>query len=144
MAEYSNNALQTITANSSAIFSNEPSPCRRGYIIHRDDSSIFTVRGIVNNPCAAYARYVVDVGGNIAVSTGGTPGEISLALAIDGEAIQPSMMTVTPAAVGEFFNVHSSIEIAVPSGCCYVVSLKNVTTQSIDAQNLNIRFTRVA
>ena len=87
---------------------------------------------------------MVDVGGNIAVTTGGTPGEISMALAIDGEPIPTSTMTVTPAAVGEFFNIHSSIEIAVPSGCCYVVALENITTQSIDVQNLNIRFTRVA
>ena len=144
MAEYSNNTLQTVVAGGNAVFSNEPSPCRRGYIIHRDDSGIFTVRGIVNNPCASYAKYVVDVGGNIAVATGGTPGEISMALAIDGEPLPTSMMTVTPAAVGEFFNIHSSIEIAVPSGCCYVVALENITSQPIDVQNLNIRFTRVA
>ena len=144
MAEYSNNALQTVVAGGNAVFTNEPSPCRRGYIIHRDDSGIFTVRGIVNNPCATYARYVVDVGANIAVPTGGTAGEISLALAIDGEPIQTSTMTVTPAAASEFFNVHSSIEIAVPRGCCYVVALENISNQSIDVQNLNIRFTRVA
>lgn len=144
MAEYSNNALQTVPAGSNAIFTNEPSPCRRGCIIHRDDSGIFTVRGIVGTPCTSYARYVIDVGGNIAVSTGGTPGEISMAIAIDGEAIQTSTMTVTPAAVGEFFNIHTSIEIVVPNGCCYVVSLKNITSQPIDVQNLNIRFVKAS
>lgn len=144
MAEYSNSAVQTITAGGNALFTNEPSPCTRGYIMHRDDSGIFTVRGIVNNPCATFARYVVDFGSNIAVPTGGTVGAISVALAIDGEPIPASTMIVTPAAVEEYFNVHRSIEIAVPRGCCYVIAIENTSDQSILMQNANIRIVRTA
>lgn len=144
MAEYSNSAVQNITAGGNAVFTNEPSPCTRGYILHRDDSGIFTVRGIVNNPCANYARYVVDFGANIAVPTGGTVGAIQVSLAIDGEPIQSSTMIVTPAAVDEYFNVHRSIEIAVPRGCCYVIAIENTSDQAIEMQNANIRIVRTA
>lgn len=144
MAEYSNSSLQNIAAGGNAVFSNEPSPCKKGYILHRDDSGIFTVRGIVNNPYAEYARYVVDFGANIAVPTGGTVGAISVALAIDGEVLPSSTMTVTPAAVEEYFNVSRSIEIAVPRGCCYVIAIENASDQAIEMQNANIRFSRTA
>ena len=144
MAEYSNSAVQTVAANGSVVFTNEPSPCSRGYIIHRDDSGIFMVRGIVNNPCAYFAKYVVDFGANIAVPTGGTVGEISLSLAIDGETIPSSTMIVTPAAVNEYFNVHRSIEIAVPRGCCYTVAIENNSDEAILVQNANIRIVRTA
>jgi len=45
-------------------------------------------------------------------------GAISLALAIEGEAIPATTMTVTPAAVEEFFNVSSAVFVDVPRGCC--------------------------
>ncbi len=144
MAEYSNSLEQTVIAGGNAAFTNEPSPCTRGYIIHRDDSGIFTVRGIVNNPCATFARYVVDFGANIAVPTGGTVESIQASLAIDGEPIPASTMIVTPAAVEEYFNIHRSIEIAVPRGCCYVIAIENTSTQPILMQNANIRIVRTA
>ena len=144
MAEYSSNAIQSIAAGGNAIFTNEPSPCTRGYIIHRDDSGIFTVRGIVNNPCANFAKYVIDFGSNIAVPTGGTVGAISVALAIDGEPIPSSSMIVTPAAVDEYFNIHCSVEISVPRGCCYVIAIENTSDQAINMQNANLRIVRTA
>ena len=144
MAEYSNSLEQTITTGGNAVFTNEPSPCTRGYIIHRDDSGIFTVRGIVNNPCATFAKYVVDFGANIAIPEGGTVESIQASLAIDGEPIPASTMIVTPAAVGEYFNIHRSIEIAVPRSCCYVIAIENTSTQSILMQNANIRIVRTA
>lgn len=67
-------------------------------------------------------------GGNIAIPTGGTVEPISLALAIDGEAVPSTTMIVTPAAVENFFNVFSAIYIDVPRGCCVNVSVKNVST----------------
>jgi hypothetical protein len=70
----------------------------------------------------------VTFGGNIAIPTGGTVEPISLALAIDGEAVPSTTMIVTPAAVENFFNVFSAIYIDVPRGCCVNVSVKNVST----------------
>ena len=144
MAEYSNSLEQTIVAGGNALFTNEPSPCNRGYIIHRDDSGIFTVRGIVNNPCATFAKYVVDFGANIAIPEGGTVEAIQVSLAIDGEPLNASTMIVTPAATSEYFNVHRSIEITIPRGCCYVIAIENTSAQSILMQNANIRIVRTA
>jgi hypothetical protein len=109
--------------------------------MHRDDSGLVTLKGVTNQ---CRARYKVTFGGNIAVPTGGTVGAISLALAIEGEPVGSTTMTVTPAAVNEFFNVFSAIFIDVPRGCCTTVSVKNISTQAIDVQNANLIVERVA
>ena len=67
-------------------------------------------------------------GGNIAIPEGGTVEPISLALAVEGEAVPSTTMIVTPAAAGDFFNVFSAIYIDVPRGCCVNVSVKNIST----------------
>jgi hypothetical protein len=69
---------------------------------------------------------------------------ISLAIALDGESVPATVMTITPAAVGDFFNVSSSIFIDIPRGCCSHVSIKNISTQSIDVINANLIAERVA
>ena len=53
-------------------------------------------------------------------------------------------MTVTPAAVEEFWNVFSAIFIEVPRGCCASVGVRNISTQAIDVQNANLIVERVA
>jgi hypothetical protein len=78
------------------------------------------------------ARFKVTFGGNIAVPTGGTVGPISLAIAINGEAVRSTTMTVTPAAVEEFFNVFSAVFIDVPKGCCLTVSIQNISDIAVD------------
>ena len=72
------------------LFTEDIDPCRRGYVLHREGSGLFTLRGIVNNPSACSAKYKVSFGANIAIAAGGTAGPISLALAIDGEPIPTS------------------------------------------------------
>ena len=76
--------------------------------------------------------------------TGGTVEAISLALAIDGEPIASTTMIVTPAAVEEFFNVFGAIYIDIPRGCCSQISVRNVSTQTINVQNANLIVERVA
>lgn len=141
MAEYSNAALQTVTENGDVLFSEAPIPCTRGFIIHRDGSGLFKLRGIT----AQYrARYRVTFGANLGIPTGGTAGAVSLALSVDGEALPSTTMTVTPAAVGEFFNVSRTVNIDVPAGCCGNVSVKNISGQAVDVVNANIVIDRVA
>jgi hypothetical protein len=108
---------------------------------HRDDSGLVTLRGLTNQ---CRARFRVTFGANIALPTGGTVGPISLAIAIDGEAVRATTMTVTPAAVEEFFNVFSSVFVDVPRGCCVTISVKNITTDDIEVQNANLIVDRVA
>lgn len=151
MAEYVNNALQTVQANQNVLLT-ASIPCNKGHVYHRDGSGLLTLRGVVNNACASFARYQVTFNANIAVPTDGTVGAIAVALAINGEPIQTSKAIVTPAAVEEFFNVTSTAIITVPRGCCLNVSVENVSEgatpatapTAIEVQNANMTVTRIA
>ena len=134
------NALQTVQANQNVYFTETPI-CGGPSALHREGSGLVTLRGQTNQ---CRARFRVAFGGNIAVPTGGTVGPISLAISLEGEALQPTTMIVTPAAVEEFFNVYASTFIDVPRGCCVTISVKNISTQPIDIQNANLIIERVA
>ena len=135
------NAVQTVAANQNVYFTDQVTSGNCA-IEHRDGSGLITLRGLTNTQCRA--RFRVHFGANIAIATGGTVEPISLAIALDGEAIPSTIMTITPAAVGNFFNVSSSIFIDIPRGCCSHVSVRNISTQAIDVQNANIIIDRVA
>lgn len=151
MAEYVYNPIQLVQPNQPVIL-DASIPCNRGYVFHREGSGIVTLRGIVNNSCANFARYQVTFNGNIAVPTGGTVGPIAVSLAIDGEPILTSRAIVTPAAVDEYFNVTSTAIITVPKGYCFNVSVENTsfgataagTPTAINVQNANLVVSRVA
>lgn len=143
MAEYVANAIQTVEDGQNVLLKTSI-PCSRGYVIHRNGAGILTLRGIVNNPCACFARYQVTYNGNIAIPTGGTVEEISVALAINGEPIQTSRARQTPAAVEQYSNVTSTAIIDVPKGCCVTVAVENTSGQAIDVQNSNLTVSRIA
>lgn len=143
MAEYAFNQLQTVEEDDPIIL-NTVIPCNKGYVYHREQSGILILRGIVNCPTACFARYQVTFNGNIAVPEGGTPGAISIALAIDGEPVGTSRAIVTPAAVEEFFNVTSTAIVTVPKGCCMNVSVENTSGADIEVQNANLTISRIA
>lgn len=145
MAEFVYNNIQTVQQNASALL-DDAIPCNRGYVVHRPGSGILTLRGIVNNPCGRFARYRVAYDGNIAVPTGGTAGEIQLAIAIGGEVVPTSIAAVTPTVVDSYFNVSGFAIIDVPAGCCYTVAVENAseTDISLNLRNLNVEVTRLA
>lgn len=143
MAEFTYNPIQLIDAGQDAIL-NTTIPCNKGYVYHRNESGIVILRGIVNNPTNCYARYKVTFNGNIAVPTGETAGPISVALAIDGEALRTSNAIVTPTVADAYFNVTSTAFITVPKGCCFSVSVENTSAISINMQNANLVVERVA
>lgn len=140
MAEYTANALQSVLTNQNILFTETPVGGNNS-ITHREGSGLITLRGIT---CQCRARFRITFGGNIAVPDGGTAEAISMAIAINGEAIPSTTMIVTPAAVANFFNIGASIFIDVPAGCCLSVSVKNTSTQTIDVQNANLIVERVA
>ena len=141
-AEYSAVAVQTVAVDDNILFGNGNRACRKGFIQHRDDSGIFFLKGATNG-CRAVYR--VTFNGNIAIATGGTVEPISVALTINGEALGNATATVTPAAIGDFFNVAVTTFIEIPCGCCVTVSVENVSdTTAIDVSNVNIIFDRVA
>jgi len=152
MAEYLANAEQLITLNSPAIFT-ASIPCNRGYVYHEDETGIFILRGIVNNPSCCFARYQVTFNGNIAIPTGGTVTPIAVSIAVNGESRPTSRAIFTPAAVNVYGNVTSTAIITVPKGCCFTVSVRYVaadedaaavSTPVIQMQNANLVVTRIA
>ena len=143
MSEYVSNPVQLVEQDQNVLLQ-DSIPCNKGYVIHRNGSGILTLRGIVKNPCATFARYHIAFNGNIAIPTTGTAGEISLALAIDGEAIQTSRARVTPTATDAYFNVTSVANVTVPVGCCYTISIENTSDQSINVQDANLTIDRTA
>lgn len=143
MAEYTNPTTQTVQPNQDILYSNT---AVRGNcsMYHREGSGIVSLRGNKNGSCNNRARYEVDFNGNIAVATGETVAPISVALAIEGESIQSAIATVTPAAVGDLFNVSVSAEIEVPACCCSPISIRNINDIAIDVVNANLRVVRTA
>ena len=134
------NAVQVVEANQNVYFTDAITSggCA---ITHRNNSGLINLRGLTNQ---CRARFKVSFGGNIALPATGTAGPISLAIAIDGEAVSSTTMTVTPAAVGEYFNVYSSVFVDVPKGCCLAVSVQNISTVAVEVQNANLIAERVA
>lgn len=141
MAEYVANIVQTVAVNQNVLFTDTVVYSRNNSITHRAGSGLINLKGIT---CQCRARYRVSFGANIAIPAGGTIEPISLAIAMDGEPVASTTMIVTPSAVSEYFNVGSDILLDVPKGCCSQVSVKNISTQSIDVQNANIIVDRVA
>ena len=154
MAEWTGVAVQTVNPGEAIVFTENPVPCTKGLIQHRDDSGAFLLSGSANGcqpanqcrcPCCNLnksVQYVVDFGANIAIPTGGTVGAISLAIQLDNATIPSSQMTVTPAAVEEFFNVSRAVNAQVWTGCCQTLTVTNVSDQPILVQNANIIFSR--
>ena len=148
MAEWTNSAQQQVNPGETIIFTENPVPCNRGLILHRDDTGSFLLKGYVPRqygcPCRRQrtANYLVDFGANIAIPTGGTVGAISVAITIDGSTLPASTMTVTPAAVEEFFNVSRAINAGIFAGCCESIAVRNTSDQPILVQNANIIITR--
>lgn len=143
MAEFTYNPVQEVTSGGAIIF-NTSIGCPKRYVIHRNESGIVILRGIVNNPQSCFARYQVAFNGNIAVPAGGSAGPISLALAINGEPLLTSQAIVTPAAADQYFNVTSTAFITVPTGCCFTLAVENTSADAINVQNANLVITRVA
>jgi hypothetical protein len=138
--EITANAIQTVASNANVLFT-DTVVCGNCAITHRDGSGLVTLRGLTNQ---CRARFRVSFGGNIAIPTGGTVGPISLAIAIDGEAVATTTMISTPAAVEEYQNVFSAIFLDIPRGCCSQISVKNISDQDIEIQNANLIIERVA
>ena len=156
MAEFTYNPVQNVAPNQPVILQTVIG-CPKGYVYHRNNSGIVTLRGITNN---CFARYQVTFNGNIAIPDGGTVGPISVAIALDGEPLLTSRAIVTPAATAtdpptqeNFFNVTSTAIITVPKGCCFNVSVENTSESATPAttpapailvQNANLTVSRIA
>lgn len=156
MAEYGYNDVQTIRPGAAAILT-DIRPCTRcpQLVVHDNQTPNLILRGIVRNSncCNPKAQYTVAFAGNIAVPTGGTVGEIQMAISVNGFVRPLTISAVTPAAVGDFWHVGGDTTIDVPAGCCTDVAIVNASVSAdpattpapaIDARNLNVKVSRVA
>lgn len=144
MAEYRYNALQTLQPNGTVIFSNDFFPCNKGLIVHQDDSGLFQVRGIVNNPCAEYGKLKINFGANVGIPETGTVEPITVAITVNGVTEPATTMISSPSATGEFNSISREVEVPIPRGCCQNISVTNTSTQPIEIQNAIIDLDRIS
>ena len=149
MAEFTSNAVQEIAASQNVLFTDVPIPGVCQGIVHREGSGVVTLTGgrcRKNNGCGcnnSNAIYRVSFGGNVAIPTDGvTATPITFAIAIDGEAIPTSSMTVTPSAVDQYWNIGTTIDVALPIGCCYTIAVENTGTAAANMRNANFTIDR--
>lgn len=140
----STTATQTVAQGQNVLFTETVTCGKCNNVMHRAGSGIITLRGS-NNPCNP-SRYAVEFTGNIALATGATVGPISVALALAGEPLYGATATVTPAAVGDFFNVSVQTVVTVPCNCCLTIAVENATVAAtataIDVANATIKVDR--
>ena len=143
--EYSYPLVQTVAVDENILFLNGNRCCKKGLIMHNDASGVFRVNG-VSNCCKTI--YKVHFNANVAVSAaddGGVLEPISVAITQNGEVLRNAIATVTPAAIGDFFNVSIETFIELPCGCCDTITVRNISdTTAIDVVNANLIIDRVA
>ena len=137
MAEFTS-TIQQVAAGQNAVL--DVGVIRSRNVSHRTGSGLICVE---NSGCDCRpARYKVFVKANIAIPTGGTVGAISLGIALNGEIVQSSIATVTPAAVGDEFSV--ATEEIINAGKCPVnIAVRNPNTQTIEISNLVVIVERI-
>ena len=144
-AEYSYPLSQIVAEDENILFLDGDRACAKGLVTHRSGAGIFRLKG-AGNSCKTIYRITFNA--NIAVAPaadGGVLAPISVALQEDGETLTNSVAVVTPAAIGDFFNVSVSTFIVIPCGCCVTISVENVSDgTAIEVENANIIIDRVA
>lgn len=137
MAEFTS-TIQQVAAGQNAVLDNDV--IRSRCVSHRTGSGLICVD---NSGCDCKpARYKVFVKANISIPTGGTVAPISLGIALNGEIVQSSIATVTPAATGDEFSV--ATEEIVNAGKCPVnIAVRNPNTQTIQVADLVVIVERV-
>ena len=144
-AEYSYVPSQIVAEDANVAFMDGDRACRKGFIDHRSGSGVFTLKG-ANNACRTIYRVTFDA--NVAVAPaadGGVLGPVSVALTENGELLGNATAIVTPAAIGDFFNLSITTFIVLSGCCCKTVAVRNASDgTAIEVTNANIIFERVA
>ena len=137
MAEFTS-TIQQVAAGQNAVLDVDVIKSR--CVSHRTGSGLICVD---NSGCDCKpARYKVFVKANISIPTGGTVGPISLGIALNGEIVQSSIATVTPAATGDEFSV--ATEEIINAGKCPVnIAVRNPSTQTIQVSDLVVIVERI-
>lgn len=129
MARYITSSDQNIALNGTIPFDIVSIPCNNGNVIPLT-TGVLTLRGRTSN---RFARYIVTVQANVAIPTGGAVTPLAIGITLNGVVIPESVAIVTPAAVGDYWHINTSIPITVPAGCCVSVSAAYVDATEDDA-----------
>jgi len=118
MASYVTTSDALVALNGTIPFNSVSIPCNKGNVVP-------LVPGILNlngNTSNRFARYEVSLQGNIQIPTGGAVTPIAVGITVNGVVVPESVAIITPAAVGEYWHVNTTVPITVPCGCCLTVS----------------------
>lgn len=118
MARYVTTTDALVALNNTIPFNSVSIPCNTGSVVP-------IVEGVLNlkgNTPNRFARYEVTLQGNVAIPTGGAVTPIAVGIAVNGAVAPESIAIVTPAAVGDYWHINTSIIVTVPCGCCLTVS----------------------
>ena len=137
MAEFTS-TIQQVAAGQNAVLDVDVIKSR--CVSHRTGSGLICVD---NSGCDCKpARYKVFVKANISIPTGGTVAPISLGIALNGEIVQSSIATVTPAATGDEFSVATD-EIVNAGKCPVNIAVRNPNTETIQISDLTVIVERI-
>ena len=142
MAEYTAVAIQTVAAGESVLFTDSVrlgKCCNKRNIFHRPDTGTVRVRG-ESDKCFTRARVFFTA--NIAIPEGGTVGEISVGISVDGEVRPSTIARFVPAAVEEYGNVTAFLYVDIPEWCCLPIRIVNTSPEPILVQNANMTVTK--
>lgn len=147
-AEYSA-ISQIIEPNQPVIFQNVPCPCNSGSVYKKSGGIFLLLENAPQNSCRCNCGcrklyetdYPVSFSGNITIPTGGTLGEIRLAIVQDGVIDPASIMSFTPPALETLGNVSTKVLIPVLNVCgCESMAVVNISDQPISLNNGSLVF----
>ena len=128
MAKYLTSTDPNVALNNKIPFNIVSIPCNKGCVIPIA-TGVLTLKGGANQ----FARYEVEVEGNVAIPESGTVTPIAVAITLNGVAIPDSVAIITPAAAEDVWHINTSTTITVPCGCCVSVSAAYVDATEDDA-----------
>ena len=129
MAKYITTTDQNVALNGVIPFDTVSIPCNRGCVVPIATGVLTLKGGNTNN----FARYEVEVQGNVSIPTGGAVTAVAVAITLNGVVIPDSIAIVTPVAVGDQWHLSTSATITVPCVCCVSVSAAYVDGTEDDA-----------
>lgn len=118
MASYVTTSDVIVALNGTIPFNQVSIPCNKGNIIPVVPG-VFNLNGNTSN---RFARYEITLQGNVQIPTGGAVTPIALGITLNGVIIPESVAIVTPAAVEDYWHIHTTAIVTVPCGCCLTVS----------------------
>ena len=142
--EITNINSQTVAAGNNVIFTNVQIPGNCSTIFQAN-SGLVTLRGITNGQ--RRARFRLKFTGNLKASSTASVSSatlLSLAITRNNEIISPATMITTVEDTTSTHNVGVEVLIDIPTYCCQTISVKNISSISVDVLDANLIVERVA